>query len=329
MGPGDHLADVLDRRRHRRQRLERLGRGRGDDAGQSGLTGARRAPQDHRRQPVGLDESPQRRARRQQVVLADDVVEPRRPQPVGQRGVPGQALGGRGGEQIVGHGRADDATRRSRSLSLLTMLSSDEVSAILRRAAELEDERESAAGLAPDRIDLDAVEQAAGEVGISLEAVRQAYAELQVGGLPIESDELGSSRPRLLGPAQVAEQRVIRLPVDRGARPHRAGSAPADLRAPAVRRQRQPVAPARRLRRPSCGGASTSARRSSSPTPGPSASSSPRSSTATAGRPPSSGSRPTSARSEGGTATASVAVPTTVAALAGGIGALAASRRWR
>ncbi|MGH9119428.1 MAG: hypothetical protein ACRD0A_16610 [Acidimicrobiales bacterium] len=93
------------------------------------------------------------------------------------------------------------------------MLTSDEVSAILRRAAEIENERDTADGLAPGQIDLAAVEQAAGEVGISVEAVRQAYAELQVGGLPAEPDG-SSSRPAVIGPAKVAEQRVVRLPPD-------------------------------------------------------------------------------------------------------------------
>jgi hypothetical protein len=92
------------------------------------------------------------------------------------------------------------------------MLSADEVAAILRRAAELEDER-GTEGQLPDRIDLTAVEQAASEVGISTEAVRQAYAELQVGGIAAE-------RPERWGPSElfgrdlVAEQRVIRLPID-------------------------------------------------------------------------------------------------------------------
>jgi len=93
------------------------------------------------------------------------------------------------------------------------MLSSDEVAAILRRAAELEDERDAATGLPPDKIDLAAVEQAAGEVGISLEAVRQAYAELQVGGLPPET-AAASSRPEIIGPSRVAEQRVLHLSPD-------------------------------------------------------------------------------------------------------------------
>jgi hypothetical protein len=95
----------------------------------------------------------------------------------------------------------------------MEMLSSDEVAAILRRAAELEDERDAADGLVPDRIDMTAVEQAAGEVGISVEAVRQAYAELQVGGIAPEPAGRTASM-ELIGPARVAEQRVVRLPLE-------------------------------------------------------------------------------------------------------------------
>ena len=47
----------------------------GDHAGEGGLAGARRPPQDDRRQPVGLDQRPQRRPRAEQVGLADDLVE--------------------------------------------------------------------------------------------------------------------------------------------------------------------------------------------------------------------------------------------------------------
>jgi hypothetical protein len=94
------------------------------------------------------------------------------------------------------------------------MLSGDEVAALLRRAAELDDELDAARGQAPDRIDLAAVEQAAGEVGISLEAVRQAYAELQVGGIPAKAPDHRPAPSELIGPARVAEQRVVRLPVD-------------------------------------------------------------------------------------------------------------------
>jgi hypothetical protein len=99
----------------------------------------------------------------------------------------------------------------------MTTLNSDEAAAILRRAAELEDELDAARGDMPDGIDMAALEQAAGEVGISVEAVRQAYAELQVGGIPPEEADRRHPAVRptdLMGPARVAEQRVIRLPVD-------------------------------------------------------------------------------------------------------------------
>ncbi len=72
------------------------------------LPGARRAPEDHRGQPVGLDQGPQRPARGQQVVLADDLVQGTRAHPGGQRGLGGQSLVERRREQVVvragGHG---------------------------------------------------------------------------------------------------------------------------------------------------------------------------------------------------------------------------------
>ena len=46
------------------QLLEGLARVGGDGLGEGGLAGAGRSPEDHRRQPVGLDERPQRLARR-------------------------------------------------------------------------------------------------------------------------------------------------------------------------------------------------------------------------------------------------------------------------
>jgi hypothetical protein len=89
-------------------------------------------------------------------------------------------------------------------------LTGDEVSAVLRRSAELESEREAAGAIPPDRIDLESVEQAAVEVGISIESVRQAYAELRVGGLTAPT-----TRPTRapFGPVTVAEQRVVSLSV--------------------------------------------------------------------------------------------------------------------
>ena len=63
-------ADLLHPRRGRRQRHEGLGGGAGQQAGERGLPGAGRPPQDDRAQPVRLDEGPQRRAGRDQVLLA-------------------------------------------------------------------------------------------------------------------------------------------------------------------------------------------------------------------------------------------------------------------
>ena len=74
-GPGHDLTDVLHPGRHRRQGLERLGRHPGDEAGKGGLARPRRAPEDHRRQPVGLDQLAQRAVGAEEVLLADHVVE--------------------------------------------------------------------------------------------------------------------------------------------------------------------------------------------------------------------------------------------------------------
>jgi hypothetical protein len=60
-------------------------------------------------------------------------------------------------------------------------LSSDEVALVLRRAADLEAEAERPA--APGGVEPAAVEEAAREVGLSPEAVRQALAELHAGAL--------------------------------------------------------------------------------------------------------------------------------------------------
>ena len=58
--------------------------------------------EDHRRRPVLLDREPERRARREHVLLADELLEPRRAQPNGQRGVLGLAFP-RGFREEVGH----------------------------------------------------------------------------------------------------------------------------------------------------------------------------------------------------------------------------------
>ena len=73
----------------------------GDGQRQRGLAGAGRAPEDRRRQAVLLDQPPQRPARADQVVLADDVVDRARPQPGGERRRRPQALLGGRGEQVI------------------------------------------------------------------------------------------------------------------------------------------------------------------------------------------------------------------------------------
>ena len=69
------------------------------------LAGARRAPEQHRREAAGLDEPAQRRPGTQQVGLADDLVEGARAHPRGE----GRQLG-RGREERVG-GPAGRASR--------------------------------------------------------------------------------------------------------------------------------------------------------------------------------------------------------------------------
>ena len=69
-----------------------------DDQGERGLAGAGRPEQDQRHRRVALDQPAQRRARAEQVLLADDLVQGARPHPGGQRRVgstgagPGEAL---------------------------------------------------------------------------------------------------------------------------------------------------------------------------------------------------------------------------------------------
>ena len=97
------LAHVLDPGRDRRQRLERLAGRAGDEAGDGGLAGAGRSPEDHRREPVGLDEDAQRPAGPEQLLLADHLVERARPQAGRQRRPALEPLGDGGAEEVVGH----------------------------------------------------------------------------------------------------------------------------------------------------------------------------------------------------------------------------------
>ena len=99
-GPLGDLAHVLHARADRGERLERLGAHPGDEPGDRGLAGARRTPEHERRQPVGLDEDPQRLARPEQVLLADDLVERPGPQPRRERRPAREPLLHRRREQI-------------------------------------------------------------------------------------------------------------------------------------------------------------------------------------------------------------------------------------
>jgi len=107
-------------------------------------------------------------------------------------------------------------------------LTSEEVAAVLRRAAELDADAEAAGGGRgrvggsrgggpggrsgggyDDRYDTDAVEAAAGEVGLSPAAVRQAVAELRVGALATtEAVPARRRRAAAVSPV-VVEQRLV------------------------------------------------------------------------------------------------------------------------
>jgi hypothetical protein len=85
LGALDRLADVLHTTEHRRHGDELRIEGVGHQPRQRGLAHARRAPQDHRMQPPRIERRAQRLARPEQVLLADDLVERVRAQPLGQR----------------------------------------------------------------------------------------------------------------------------------------------------------------------------------------------------------------------------------------------------
>ena len=57
----------------------------GDDPRERRLAGAGRSPEDDRLQQVALDRVAQRRARAEQLLLADELVERARPHPLGER----------------------------------------------------------------------------------------------------------------------------------------------------------------------------------------------------------------------------------------------------
>src|SRR5207253_1941697 len=72
---GDGLADVGDRARDRRERHEPGLRGGSDDAGEGGLAGAGRPPEDDGAEAVGGDQVAERAVGADEVRLADELVE--------------------------------------------------------------------------------------------------------------------------------------------------------------------------------------------------------------------------------------------------------------
>ena len=87
LGVGHHVLDLLDAGEHGAERHEPRLRRVGDDARERRLAGARRSPEDDRLQQVALDGLAQRPARREQILLADELVERARPHPLGERRV--------------------------------------------------------------------------------------------------------------------------------------------------------------------------------------------------------------------------------------------------
>jgi hypothetical protein len=83
--PLDRIADVLDAAENRRHGDELGIKGVGHEAGQRRLADARRTPEDHRMQAARLEGNAQRLAAAKQVLLADDLVESPRAQPLGKR----------------------------------------------------------------------------------------------------------------------------------------------------------------------------------------------------------------------------------------------------
>jgi hypothetical protein len=119
-GPLEHGPDVLDARAGRAQLLELRPGGAGDDLGQGGLAGARRAPEHDRAQLVGLDQGAQAAPGAEHVALADVLVEGGRAHPGGEGRGGGADLLRPGREEVHGHesrGKVEGSTPRSRARS--------------------------------------------------------------------------------------------------------------------------------------------------------------------------------------------------------------------
>ena len=82
---GEDLLEVGNAREDRRDGDEAQADGVGEQARDAGLAGAGRSPQDHRGEPARRDHPADRAVGAGQMLLADDLVERCRPQPVGER----------------------------------------------------------------------------------------------------------------------------------------------------------------------------------------------------------------------------------------------------
>ena len=85
LGRRHDFADLLDAGEHRAELHEMRAGHLGDDAGQRGLAGPRRSPEDDRLQEVALDRLAQGHAGREDVLLTDHLVERPRPHSFGER----------------------------------------------------------------------------------------------------------------------------------------------------------------------------------------------------------------------------------------------------
>ena len=104
LGAVEGLAQVLHAREDRRQLLEGELDLVSQQARHGGLAGARRPPQDHALQSAALEHARQRALGADQVILADDLGQPFRPQPVGEG--PRRPLLQAGGLEQIGHGQS-------------------------------------------------------------------------------------------------------------------------------------------------------------------------------------------------------------------------------
>ena len=85
VGLGEDLAKLLDPAGHGADLLEMAAALAGQQPGERRLAGARRTVEDHRAEPIGRQQPPQQLALAEKVLLADELVELRRPHPRGQR----------------------------------------------------------------------------------------------------------------------------------------------------------------------------------------------------------------------------------------------------